>query len=673
MNYIKYRFFILILVLSIKSVHSQIEAVPINYYGTWDRGESINDYSDPKYDYILGMEVDDTWANLQPNASIEPDFSIFQIAIDKALRFNKIVKFSINVGPESPMWLYQNGVPLVLVNPNLPKNNHLSNAPYYLNQKYQDYYFDFIRKFSLFLRNQPQEKFDRIAFVQVKTGATGDEEPYKGVPFDTNYNISDTAWQNFRILSFNKFKEYFNDVADRKIVLTFNNVDPEKQKRAYNWVINDIDRSIGFGIKGGAYNRGHHLSDEKTFKKQWVPFLVNPKDIKIFSASEMDQSWTKDIFKINTELGFYWAMLGALNTGLSSYNVAKSAVIYAYDHEEIRDIYKMFNKFSQQVYPKTATAALAVFHEGLDAADKDKFPEDIYGKANQGNESRYLAICNDPIYKNRGAKMGDTFAATKGQVFQRESQVAYNDAGWDIEDGNYERFLTQINPNETSIGLFHVRGEINTNSSKYDRFARSFDGPAKSTMYFKFDDEMFIDDEPESLTFKIIWLDKTAGSTWSVKYKNKQGQITSAIDVVGTGSNNINGEWKEVSFVITDMLVNAKGAMGSDFTLVNTDNIDDVFHGIEVDIQRKKQGLSVHNHSLKEFNLFPNPTNDIISWNSNLKFDKIKVISVTGAILLEINNPNTNSIDLRNLNSGMYFVHFFQEKNQNSIKKIIKM
>ena len=63
-----------------------------------------------------------------------------------------------------------------------------------------------------------------------------------------------------------------------------------------------------------------------------------------------------------------------------------------------------------------------------------------------------------------------------------------NDAGCDIAEGNYERFLTQINPDVTSIGLFRVRGTVDKNSSKYVRFARSFENATgKNTMYFKFD------------------------------------------------------------------------------------------------------------------------------------------------------------------------------------------
>jgi len=37
-----------------------------------------------------------------------------------------------------------------------------------------------------------------------------------------------------------------------------------------------------------------------------------------------------------------------------------------------------------------------------------------------------------------------------------------------------------------------------------------------------------------------------------------------------------------VSFDITDAVIDQSGEKGSDFTLVNTDSIDDIFNGIEV-------------------------------------------------------------------------------------------
>jgi len=580
----KQSFLILVSFLSVTMMQSQKVAVPISSYGVWDRGGGVNDYSDSKADFVLGIEVSATWAEVQPNGPGKFDFSEFQKVLDKAAKYHKIVKMSVNVGPNSPLWLYDNGVPLVKVISDKPEKHDkkFGNYPYYLNENHKRYYFELIKQFSLFLRSQPKNKFDCIAFVQVKTGATGDEAPYKGEPEDKKFAINKkTEWEKYRIEAFTQFKKYFNDVADRQIVLTFNNVDPVKHPIANKWVMNTIDPTIGFGIKGGAYNRGHHLTGEQSFKEQWNPYLINPKGMKLFSASEMDESWKKPIFNINTELGFYWSALSGINTGLSSYNCTKKAIQYAMEHPEIRDIFKMYNKYAQQVYPASATTAFSVFHEGLNAADTIKFPVKTFGQAKEKNLERYTNICN--AYSSRGAKMDDLKAVSIGQVNQRERQKGYNDVGWDIAEGNYERFLTQINADKTSIGLFRVRGTLDKKSSKYDRFARAFENATgKNTMYFKFDDEMFATSNPKNLKFTITWLDKNAGSTWALQYK-KGKEMKTALEVKGKGDN----QWKSVTIDVSDMQLNHSGEFGSDFVLENTDSIDDIFNGIEVNIQRK--------------------------------------------------------------------------------------
>jgi len=579
--------FSLLLVIPIFLTVSKAQkiAVPIESYGVWDRGGGIDDYSDPKADFVMGIEVGAKWEEIQSKGPDKYDFSMFQEVLDKAAKYHKIVKMSIDVGPYSPMWIYDKGVPLVKVTSDKPEKHEKKfvNYPFYTNEIHKKYYFELINQFSLFLRNQPKEKFDCIAFVQVKTGATGDESPYKGVPNNPEYKIANKDWENFRLESFTQFKKCFNDVNDRQIVLIFNCVDAEKQPEAHNWVMNTIDPKIGFGIKGGAYNRGHHLSDEQSFIKKWVPYLVNPKGMKLFSASEMDASWGKPIFEINKEVGFYWAALSGMMTGISSTNMQKGAIEYGYEHKEISDIFRMTNKYYQQVYPATATCAVSIFHEGLDAQNVKKFPEDKYGKAIRKNVERYTNICKG--YESKGAKMDDLKNVLEGQVNQRAWQTGYNDAGWDIIEGNYERFLTQINPDETSIGLFRVRGMIDKKSSKYDRFARSFENATgKNAMYFKFDEEMFATSKPESLTFTITWLDKIADSTWSLDYNNGGKALKSALKVKGKGDN----QWKKETITLTDAVIDRSGKMGSDFCLVNTDKVDDIFNGIEVDITRKK-------------------------------------------------------------------------------------
>jgi len=652
---------------------SQAQSLPITSYGVWDRGGGVADYSDPKADFVKGIETSASWEDIQPNGPTSWDFSAFQQILDVAVANNKLVRFSINVGPDCPLWMFQNGVPLVNVTINPGSNQNYANRhPYYLDPEYKSFYYKLIEEFSIFLRNQPQEKFSHIAFVQVKTGATGDEAPYKGAVINSSYGISSANWEAFRLQAFGKFKQYFNDVTNRKIVLTFNNVDPDKEPDAYNYVMNQLDPALGFGIKGGAYNRGHHLTDEQTYKEQWNPFLINPKGRKLFSASEMDQSWTKGYFALNYEIGFYWSALGGINTGLSCTNITVSAMTYALANPGIIETFKMYNRYAQQVYPATATIAFSVFHEGLNSADKVKFPESKYGNASKSNVTRYQNICNDPKYYNRGARIEDPNFVTEGQVAQRENQEFYNDAGWEICEGNIERFITQINPDETSIGLFRVRGPITVTSSKYDRFARSFENSTgKNTMYFKFDTEVFTNPYPKSLTFKIIWLDKTAGSTWALKYKSTQG-IKNAVQVTGIGSNT----WKEVNFTLTDAVIDRTGVNGSDFTLVNTDAVDDIFNGIEVGIERTT--LSVSNNTMQANDFVPyfkqNQFNATINVKTNSKAN-IKLFNLNGSLMISediiLNVGNNFFSKTLAVPSGVY-IAVLKSEDQSVSRKVIK-
>jgi hypothetical protein len=523
-----------------------------------------------------------------------------------------------------------------------------------------------IVNFGTFLRTLPANLFNHIAYVQVKTGCTGDEVAYKGTPLNSSYTISNNQWRAFRLEVFEKFRLAFNTGnTSTQIGLLFNNIDPVDEPTEWQWVLNNV--TYGFGTKGSAYARGHHLSDELDFKTTWTPYLINPQGLHLFSAAEMDQTWTKPYYQINVPLGFYWGALSGLNTGLSVWLVTQSALQEAQTRPELHDVFKMFNKYSKQVYPSTATAAYSIFHEGLNSQNTVKFPVSIYGQANKQNQSRYTAICN--AYSSRGARMDDVSAATQGQVYQRDQQTGYNDAGWNIEEGNYERWITQINPDLTSIGLFRVRGNINSNSSKYDRFARSFQNSSgKNTMYFKFHSDVFLLSAPANLTFKITWLDKNQNSTWALKYYNSTG-LQTALNITGIGDN----QWKTTNVTLQNPIINQNGVLGSDFMLVNTDNIDDIFHGIEVDITRANTLNSIdYNSDNYEKLLYPNPTSSILYWNKDITVDEIIVYNSKGQVVLNVNKPENNSFSLLNLEKGIYIIEFLKEKKRVLTKKIIK-
>ena len=558
-----------------QSIHPP-SAIPIPSYGVWDRGDQF--IVDPKnsiYDFVKGIRADIIWSELETLPGVY-NWSTFDAMVQTAATNNKLVYTNLLVGPESPAWVYTNGVPKVLTS----STQFNGEFPYYLDPEYIYFYYNIIAQFAQHIRTLSQNLRKKIIFVQVMTGCTGDEVAYKGTvkPEYQSYNISDAEWLNFRIKAFNEFKKSFydGDVSTR-VPMLFNSVTPDEGSylEAWNWITTNI--GSGFGIKGSAYVRGHHLDSQLEFKNFWYDYLVNPQNLSLFSRAEMDQSFTKPLYNINLPLGFYWGMLSGLSTGLSVWDLSAGAIQAAISDPAIMETLNFFNKYAGQIYPSTATAAYCIFHEGLNSADALKFPSATYGSpVKNGNKARYESICNATKYSSRGAKMDDSFAATKGQVYQRESQTGYNDAGWQIEEGNYERWITQIDPEGTSIGLFRVRGTINTSSSKYDRFARSFESSTgKNTMFFKLHNEFLANNK--SLKFTIRWLDKNAGSTWAFKYRNASGLQT--LNFMGIGGN----QWKEETMTIRDALMNQGGALQSDFLLVNTDGIDDIFNGVEMD------------------------------------------------------------------------------------------
>ena len=655
-------------------------ALPVGSFGVWDRGAVVKDFSDPNVDFIKGIESQEQWSDCEAIKD-SYNFSQFQADIDRAYANKVYVRFSINVGPDAPLWMYDNDTDST--NNPYPQVQKITTSggndkpgwpiyPQYLSTTYKTYYYRLIQKFAEFLRSQPEEKFKYIAFVQVKTGCTGDECAFKGNVDVPANDIPFAQWEQFRVEAFDQFKKYFNDVPNRRIPLTFNNVDPDKEVLANTWLMSQVDRSIGFGLKGGAFNRGIHLNDEQSFAKTWVPYLVNPKGLELFSASEMDGTWELKCFQTCPDISFYWCALGGINTGLSCNDLNATSLTYVLAHPSCIETFRMFTRYAQQVYPATATVGFCVFHEGLNAANTVKFPVKDYGNqaAVRSNIQRYLAIVNSPKYKNRGALAEDsTSVMTQGQVAERANLKAYNDVGWDINEGNIERFFTQINPDSTSIGLFRVRGSITTSSMKYDRFARSFEhSTGKDTMYFKFDPELFVDAKPKNLNFKIIWLDKNAGSTWSFRYKSAQG-MKDAQQVTGIGDNN----WKTVSFTVSDAILDKSCSFGSDCMLVNTDNTDDIFNSIEVDFERMTTGINdIADDKPTSFHLFPNPVKSVLNWNVNANFEQIKIYSGSGILLLQSSNIQIGSIDLGRLPNGMYFCQFYKGKQIIQTEKFIK-
>ena len=78
--------------------------------------------------------------------------------------------------------------------------------------------------------------------------------------------------------------------------------------------------------------------------------------------------------------------------------------------------------------------------------------------------------------------------------------------------------------------------------------------------------------------------------------------------------------------------------------------------------------LGVEDNVLNDFSLYPNPAHDVLNIESQQEIETVKIYNLQGQLIKEV---STNSIDVSNLNTGLYFVQVTIE-GKSITKKFIK-
>jgi subtilisin-like proprotein convertase family protein len=467
-----------------------------------------------------------------------------------------------------PPWIFDAGVPKIIC----PTYTY----GYYLDPEFKIYFEEMVQALGKHLREEiPANLANIVSFVRVDTGATGDEEPYEGSDVSSvpvQYQISAEEWRNYRLWAFSVYDQAFQHGTGSQIPLLFQNIEVPAYQIEQDWVMANV--TSGFGAKYGGQVRGHHLSESRNVPDSFKALSMDTP-FKFFSVNEMDQTWEKPYFQLNLKLGMYWCAVEQLNAGMTIWDWSGSVMEGAAANDIVFSA-EFFNTWAAELDPPTARGGFCIFHEGLASDDTTKFPTAIYGSpASKSNTARYTTIC--AAYASQGAKMDDLNAATLGQVAQRREQIGFNDAGWGIWPGNYERFITQMDPDSTSKGLWRVNGTLTTSSHPYDRFARRFDNASsRNTMYFDINDNL-LPSVGQRVRLSVDYLDRGTGQ-FAMRYDAVGNNQKTAFTVTKTGSNT----WKTASAIVTDWVFRNQGPNGSDLILVNLDSDDDIFHKLEV-------------------------------------------------------------------------------------------
>lgn len=535
----------------------------VNYeFGIWQSaGQNLSvDY----YPQIRGRLINFKWKDIETKNN-KWDWSKFDADLKKATEDKLPIIFMVFTKEDAPDWLYQNGVDKVIEKDN--NGRVTGHSPYYADPDYKRFFKRMIEKVSEHVDKMEPNIRNYIIGVQACFGSTGDYISYKG-NVDQKYYLS--SYQFYEL--FTEFTMYyFNAYKNTNPKITLLSNPHNNGSDQSEWLVQNCP---GTWIKTGSIGKGYQLNDEKT-KASWLVNMLNvPKNgefvrarseisFQVLNAPWWNTSEQKNLFALLC-YGIFWGLDWSNQTGLQIKNQNNDS------------IFTFFNKYAGQKDPAVSQNAMCALKDALDASDISRFSESKYGTASRTNTSRYQAIAKE--YGSFGALLQDPKAATMKELDNLAAR-GVNDVGWDLLPGNYERYLYQINANETSAGYWNI--ESADPNTMYGRFGRGFDIKNKKTaLYFDLDDK-FLHNAPLNgkypIAIDIIYLDKGNGS-FQVFYDSRKNANTATPKINLSNTN----KWKKASIILSDAYFGNRGLNKSDFSIRSSSNTNVIFSIVEV-------------------------------------------------------------------------------------------
>jgi len=409
------------------------------------------------------------WSELEP-ANGQFDWKLFESTLGAYAAAGLNMQLMVWVGPHSPEWIYSAGVPLVRTSQVLNPHGqpHFTRFPFYLDENYKRYYHRMIREVAKHMDTLPAAVRSKIIVIQTAEGSTGDEGGYKGRPLDPRYELAEDKWNAFKFDTWKLFDELYRPKQPPIHILANSGNRGEYDE----WLRQNMP---DWWRKAGNPGHGYQLNNEKDMMAFFDPLINHPESGKLLRGrSEMDEMF-KGWFQEAPVWNAYWLNLWALHFGLDIFVHSADAVA----NPAYREGFEFFRDYAGEKDAGTSPGAWCALRDGLDAGDHTRFPEAKFGSGSlrgsahemAGGLQRTLNIAK--AFEPYGAVQGDPEKAM-ALVMQNRSAKRMNDVAWNIEAGNYRRYLEQYDPNGTSQGYWRVGPK----DQPYGRFARGFDAAA---------------------------------------------------------------------------------------------------------------------------------------------------------------------------------------------------
>lgn len=557
-------------------------------FGTWGLGLIGNKTA---YNAFLpavhGHHFRFSWADWETGADVFDDAYLLDnitIAVDDGLA----VGFMMNVAPttngNTPDWLFQApySVPLVTT-------STMQTFPYYFHPAYQQRYAHMHDALRVTVADWDPGVRAGILFWQSAEGSTGDEGPYKGDPNNPMYAIDDDEWNAFKrddVWS-PLYTEIAADLPDVHFMVNQGN-----SGENFDWALDNLP---GAWLKAGQFTHYYNFAGEGAYAERLQALRDDPPgDHRVRGENEgtIDTPWWKV-----SPLQNLFALAGScLHAGVDILNISPT------NAQSDHSVYEFFNRYAGIRRAEDGNVGFAALRDVIDLADTTRFPEAdflplVAPADKQLYDNRVAMIMNsaDPPALKESRLTSLLLSGKMGQPFLNAARItkiraAFPDAGYtsitdndvdsynmdfgvDMIPGNYALFVTQQDPNGTSVGAYR-QGPTDQMFGRFGRRFAAADGKDRLTFAV---DPGLLGDHTYRVRVTVTALDEGDGE-WSLRYWNGASEQTAK-----TIKNGGTGEPLAHVFDIDDLAAGAHLPNAGDLALHHEDGPDTTFFLVEVE------------------------------------------------------------------------------------------
>jgi len=559
-------------------------------YGTLNNADDLNLFTGYN---IIGYDMSISWKSIEP-AKDNYDFTVFDSKINTLVKAGKYIGIRILISPfnqNTPGWISSKlGVPLISmqkVNTNFQKDD---TYPYYLDPRFIQQYFEILEQVANHLNTYPNSTKEKILYWMCCEGTTGDPGPYHGTPANPGYNIDDTTWERFRREAWQKFALY-NQKNSSFLHLMFNAGNDGKEQAYIS------SHYPGAWDKGGILSHKITFTGEQSYFNRQNKFKTSPY-LESRLRGEAQQFWEFDSWKEAPLKQSFILISSALAGGLDMFDITAGWI--KQNTADPRPT-NFFNKYGDERNPVDATKAFIVLRDVIDYADIIRFPPGTFGELIDADPlqvkkyTRRTRIINSAdisdSYKDwltwqTTDKFLNPVRKTKIQLANSGAQHSESDPQDSYHDDyivggvkNYELFISQINPDETSEGRYRIGGD----TAMYGRFARAFKIiNGQGIMNFRLDNDFASNIKGVDIKVAVTYFDSEEGE-WSLNCPN--GSPANEVTITNGTSN----KWKTKEMIFKNVSFTNHTKNEADLNLRYIKGANTIFQMIEIEIL-KNQG-----------------------------------------------------------------------------------